>query len=166
MKKNDEKIEKFNVTFNAQNTLICGRDEDLLTVVSQELKKLNAKGNTVYITDPYLFPINCDMDYEDDLKTLLRNLEASKIIYCAGRIRNQSLYTAIQNDLQTQNIQMTFDARLTDCHDRFWFCLNTDKCMVFGTSLNGIGKKICRIDELKADEVAVLKAELKSRGIL
>ncbi len=166
MKKNDKRIEKFEVAFNAENTLICGTSETLKAVASRELKKLNAKGHIVYITDPYLFPANCDENYKKDLKELLKELEASKIIYCAGNIQNQTLYTEVENALRAQNVALVAEGRLTDCHDRFWLCLETDKCIVFGTSLNGIGRKICRIDELRTEEVEALKDELRTRGIL
>lgn len=163
-------MEKFPIKFTGENTFICGQGVSLVTVASAELSKLNADNNTVLITDPYLFPNMCnsteEQQYENDLESLLAGLKAKKIIYCAKNIKNNSMYQRMKNLLQNHGTILIFDQRLDECHDRFWYCPETEKTIVFGTSLNGIGRKICRIDELKDAETSVLKQYFVNAGIL
>ena len=44
------------------------------------LEKLYANGNTVVVTDNYLFKPTNDSQYEHDLKLILKSLSASKVI--------------------------------------------------------------------------------------
>ena len=46
------------------------------------------------------------------------------------------------------------------CHDRFWLCPESGKGMMMGASLNGLGKKICRLHMLEQEEVDALLTEL------
>ena len=46
-----------------------------------------------------------------------------------------------------------------DIHDRFW--IYGENGFVLGTSLNGIAKKITRIDLLDSNEVKIINEELK-----
>ena len=157
MKSNDIGFETFEADFYAQNTFICGSSSTLRSEATAQLSKLNAAGNTVLVTDPYLFPSSLDSTYQADLEAILKGLNASKIIYCAKSKRNATLYQQVQTALQAVGTTLVFSNQLDDCHDRFWYCLETEKCVVFGTSLNGIGRKICRIDMLTAEETAELK---------
>ena len=77
------------------------------------------------------------------------------------------LYT----DLTHHNQKTTIEGKLTnagihyvlndtkDIHDRFW--IYGENGFVLGTSLNGIAKKITRIDLLDSNEVEIIKDELK-----
>ena len=122
----------------------------------------------MFITDPYLFH-GVDTSYEENLKDLLANLNAAKIIYCANppsKYFDPQLFQNVATHLKGKGCVLTHNNALGDCHDRFWYCPETQKAVVFGTSLNGLCKSICRVDELKPDEVTVLAAELQSRGII
>ena len=156
---NNNKIgfECFPAGFTTNNTFISDKTSTLLSVAPSQLAKLNAAGNTVLITDPYLFPNKADATYPQDLLSLLKALAASKIIYCAKAIQDTALYQYIDSELQKIGTTLSFTTSLDDCHDRFWYCPETEKCVIFGTSLNGKGKKICRIDALSDSEVSVLK---------
>ena len=167
MKTTDIGFESFPDQFCVQNTFIIGSTATLLNEASTQLSKLNADGNTVLVTDPYLFqndPHNGA--YQSELITLLSSLNAAKIIYCAHQKSSASFFQQVQTALQAKGIVLAFDNRLVGCHDRFWYCPETEKCVVFGTSLNGIGKKICRIDMLTDAETKELKQSFSSAGIL
>lgn len=166
MKLTDIGFERFEEDFFAQNTFICGNSATLQTVAATQLSQLNADGNTVFITDPYLFPSSADNTYQTDLITLLKGLNASRITYCAKSKRNEALFQQVQTALQTVGTVLDFTCQLADCHDRFWYCPETEKCVVFGTSLNGIGRKICRIDMLTEEETAELKRYFVHAGII
>ena len=166
MMKNDIGFERFEENFYANNTFICGSSATLLNEASTQLLRLNAAGNTVFITDPYLFPPSPDSKYQSDLITILKGLNAAKIIYCAKSKRNTAFYQQLQTALQSVGTVLEYTSQLDDCHDRFWYCMETEKCVVFGTSLNGIGRKICRIDMLTAEETAELKQYFINAGII
>lgn len=170
MKITDTCTENFPIEFTGENTFICGSGVAFQTVASTELGKLMADNNTVLVTDPYLFPNMRNMSdeqiYERDLLSLLISLKAKKIIFCAKDKKNSSMFQRIETQLENHGIILEFDQRLEECHDRFWYCPETQKSIVFGTSLNGIGKKICRIDELTELETGELKQYFISAGII
>ena len=109
------------------------------------------------MTDPYLFPYirnpSEEQTYKTELVNLLVSLHAKKVIFCSKEKKNTVMFQSIETELQNKGIILGFDQRLEECHDRFWYCPETQKGVMFGTSLNGIGKKICRIDELSDLEV-------------
>lgn len=166
MKTTDIEIKPFPYDFHEQNTFICGRTASLLSAATTQLSKLEAEHNTVFITDPYLFPDNANITYQSDLITLLSNLNATKIVYCSKSKRNSTFFQQVYVALQAKGTALEFNNQLEDCHDRFWYCPETEKCVVFGTSLNGIGRKICRVDMLTDDETKELKQFFISAGII
>lgn len=166
MKADSPNLKKFSQDFNAQNTFISGSTDALLTVAPTELAKLDAENKTILVTDPYLFPPSPYAGYKDDLLKILRSTKAKAIVFCAKRKKNDALFQELYNALDSDGIPLTFDTRLEDCHDRFWYCPETEKCVIFGTSMNGIGRKICRIDMLRDDEVVELKKYFTNAGIL
>ena len=159
-------FEQFEEDFCAQNTFICGSSATLQAEVATQLSQLNATGNTVFITDPYLFPSSANSTYTADLIALLEGLNAVKITYCAKSKGNVALFQQVQTALQSVGTVLDFTCQLDDCHDRFWYCPETEKSVIFGTSLNGIGRKICRIDILTAEETAELKQYFVHAGII
>ncbi|MBQ3002588.1 MAG: hypothetical protein IJD82_02535 [Clostridia bacterium] len=170
MRLTDPQSEPYPITFQTTHTFISAPGDSLPTVASRFLADLQAGGHTVYVTDPYLFPRFSDPSqepqYETDVKAVLEGIGASKIVFCAPEKKNATLYSNVESYLDSKGIALVFDQRLTDCHDRFWYCPETEKCVSFGTSLNGIGKKICRIDMLAQDEVAAIKQRLQAVGVM
>lgn len=170
MKITDTSIEKFPVGFTGENTFICGSGVTLQSIAQTELRKLNAENGTILVTDPYLFPSmrdqNAEQTYKAELANLLVSLHAKKVIFCSKEIKNIVMFRSIEAELQNNGIILEFDQRLEECHDRFWYCPETEKSIIFGTSLNGIGRKICRIDELSESEVAELKSYFVTAGIV
>ena len=166
MKTTDRKIEIFAEKLTVQSTFICGTTATIENQMAAELLKLDSKGKIVYITDPYLFPNRYDTTYPAELEKLLEGLEAQKIVYCSESICNQGMYNAVTSSLQAKGIVIEHTASLGPCHDRFWYCPETKKCVICGTSLNGIGRKICRIDLLSDTEVDELRVFFDNAGIL
>ena len=170
MKTTDICIEEFPIGFTGENTFICGKGETLQSIALAELSKLKAENNTILVTDPYLFPYirnpSEEQTYKTELVNLLVSLHAKKVIFCSKEKKNTVMFQSIETELQNKGIILGFDQRLEECHDRFWYCPETQKGVMFGTSLNGIGKKICRIDELSDLEVKELKKYFVTAGIL
>lgn len=166
MKADNPNIGEFSIKYEGSNNFICGTSGDRKSIAKQNLQYLDSEKHKVIITDPYLFSSHSDAIYEQELLEILKSLKASEIVFCAGQTINDSLFNCIRIHLQTEGCVLTHEKSLTDCHDRFWFCVETGKAVVFGTSLNGLCKRICRIDTLTNEEVNELKRELKNRGIL
>lgn len=171
MKVDSPYVEKLDVNYDASMNLIVNSSTpgNWKAIAGNQLQALDAAQKRVFITDPYLFPKRADASYEDDLKDLLANLNAAEIIFCANPTSNifdPQLFQSVATHLQGKGCVLTHNNTLSDCHDRFWYCPETQKAVVFGTSLNGLCKRICRVDELKPDEVTDLAAELQSRRIV
>lgn len=165
MKSTDPNVQTIAIDYDGRNNLIAGTAEDRRTLAVRILQGLDAAGKTVIITDPYLFH-DSDRNYERDLKDILKSLGALQIIYCAAQVQSAALFQHVRAELQAQGCSLIHNNALTDCHDRFWYCVESDKAAVFGTSLNGLCKKICRVDMLKPEEAAALRQELRAKGIL
>lgn len=166
MRIDDPNIEEFQGQFNTDNSFISTNKGDMKTTAVKQLKILKSEGCTVVVTDPYLFPESCDSNYYSDLLDILISLRAKKVIVYGDKSKiNKKEYSRIETELKKNGCNIE-SKELKDCHDRFWLCLEKDKAVVFGTSLNGLGKKICRINELDEDEIAKLKEELINRKLL
>lgn len=165
MKSDNSNIKEAVIYYKGTNNFICGTNGNRQKIAIDMLKKLDSENKKVIITDSYLFSSR-EPDYAKDLEEIMKSLKASEIVFCGPQITNQTLFQSIKTILNGLKCQLIHNNVLGDCHDRFWYCEQSDKAVVFGTSLNGLCKRICRIDELKTEEVIELKAELKSRGII
>ena len=166
MKLNDNSIKTMEILYNGTNNFIVGTPGVRKTIAIDALKYLDAGNKTVIVTDPYLFT-KSDTDYESDLTDILKSLAASKILFCTNNNKNdQSFFQRVQSALIGHQCKLILNQALTDCHDRFWYCTESDKAVVFGTSLNGLCKRICRVDALSDAETNELKKELQTRGII
>ena len=88
------------------------------------LEKLYANGNTVVVTDNYLFKPTNDSQYEHDLKLILKSLSASKDIhYGEDKNINKKLFNSVKEYLK-QNETILTHKNLSDFHDRFWITLD------------------------------------------
>lgn len=164
--------EDYDIEFNGENTFISDPNDTLMSIAPQKLKILDAKGHTILVTDPYLFPnfesayAHEEPQYEVDLEKLIEGCGASKIIFCAKTVKNAPLYQRMKAKLSKKGIILTHTNQLERCHDRFWYCVETQKCICFGTSLNGIGKAICQINELEEDDIKILKKYFSKAGLI
>lgn len=166
MKADNPNIEEFSIKYEGSNNFICGTNGDRKSIAKQNLQHLDSEKHKVIVTDPYLFASHSDTIYEQELLEILKSLKASEIVFCAGQTKNDSLFNRVRTELQSDGCVLTHEKSLVDCHDRFWLCVETGKGVFFGTSLNGLCKRICRIDTLTDEEVNELKKEFTSRGIL
>lgn len=165
MRIDNPNIMAMETNYDGTNNFICGAGGDMKTTAITQLKKLEAKGKTVIITDPYLFKIGTDQSYGNDLKDILLSLEAKMIIWCSGKSET-TLYNNIDTVLSANGCTLVHNRTLNDCHDRFWYCVENNKAVVFGTSLNGLCRKICLVDELTSQDANELKSELTNRNVI
>lgn len=119
---------------------------------------LNSSDKTVILTDPYLYK-GRNTKYMNMLEHLIDRTSAKEIKSYMPSSCNNCVYDQLKQ--ACCGILFSF-IEYDDCHDRFWLCEETQKGFCMGTSLNGIGSKICRVDMLQDNEVSVLLNELNS----
>lgn len=161
MELNNENVQSFPIDFTDENTFIT-KSGDTPESVIDRFPDIDSKGKTVVITDPYLFQQQDD-DYKKLLIKALKRLNATKIIYCNQQHPNRILFTEIRSSLCNCSLDYK---KLERCHDRFWYCVETRRGFSTGTSLNGIGKKICSVDMLSDESNADFYQMLIDEGVI
>lgn len=155
MKSDDLNVVKNTIDFNTDNTFLTDGSKDFLTVLDPEFRKLDSEGKTVIITDPYLFKAPANQpDYTNNLKTLLRNLKAHKLIW-SGIVTpaNSICYADVIADLNTIGCSLTVQTVTRPFHGRQWICAESKKGITVDTSLNGFQSKIGYVHDTPEDEV-------------
>lgn len=168
MKTTSTDIKRFSYDFNTDNPLIVDTNMEGVTVATQELAKLDADGKSVIITDPYLFHISSDLsEYEAELTTVLSSLNCKEIKFCVKTINNADtiLFESVKSTLRSTGCTINHFAIDENFHDRFWYCPETKKCIVFGTSLNGLGKRVSMVTTLDNDDIEALHNVLIAKGL-
>lgn len=129
---------------------------DTASFMMDVLLGLEASGKNIVITDNYLFPKHADFQYKRDLSEILISLHAKRIkCYGMQQSFNQVLFDDIKNNLSSIGTELLhFD--IEDFHDRFWINADTMDGLVFGTSLNGIGRKLCYYDAISKDDAKIV----------
>lgn len=130
---------------------------DIASFMINTLGGLSARGNTVVVTDDYLFKPKNDNQYEINLKAILKSLSAKEVIhYGEGSKINQQLFNNVKKFLKKNGTTLTHKD-ISDFHDRFWIIKETNRGVLIGTSLNGVGKKLFYYNEIEnIDAVEVL----------
>ncbi|MGU8699087.1 hypothetical protein ACV3RM_07940 [Clostridium perfringens] len=137
--------------------LTIDREKKIMEYVSE----MNLKDKTLIITDPYLFPKSRDENYDQLIKNILLRSEATEILVNIPDSKiDKKLFNSVKSYLKNNNIDLILNDK-KDFHDRFWVCADNKKGFVMGTSLNGIGSKICRIDNLYEEEVKMILNEVR-----
>lgn len=92
-----------------------------------------------------------------ELQIISRKDEGEK----ANKIRkNIKLF---EDELKIKHPQIQFNLYKTDrFHDRFWLGLDTRLGVLMGTSLNGLAKRICIVEQICIDDVLEILDECKT----
>ena len=134
---------------------------DTASFMIDKLVGLCENQKTIVITDNYLFPNKYDNQYKKDLIAVLESLKAKEIVHFGmQKTLDINLFSDIQSHLSSYNITLSH-RDINDFHDRFWITKETYDGFVFGTSLNGIGKKLCYYDEIKKEDAKEVLDYLK-----
>lgn len=125
--------------------------DDVMNLITGHLTKLDGCDRLVII-DPYFYS-NSDSDTLGILKTLMTTV-SSKLqnIYIITDGKHKRSRNQILSCLNGMNINI-HEMVNDELHDRFWIDPDSYRGVVFGTSLNGIGKKMALIDFLRADDI-------------
>lgn len=135
--------------------------KDNFDQVYEYLKNLNIKGNTLFITNPYLFPCKHFSWYETGLISLFKKLSPKNIVvYIPENNLCHELFQRINDELKKSNINLKHVIR-DDYHDRFWVCKEKEKGIVLGISLNYEKAKKAYINELNDNDIKIIIDDLK-----
>lgn len=156
------------------NNIINNRDtfnyqyltEELLNIgdskLSMELKikdylnRIESDNRTLLITDPFLFK-----GTEKEKDFLVNILKESKSKNIITYTQSSDGFDEIHKKLEKEGMNLKSYVT-TKIHDRFWICPESKKGFVLGTSLNGIGRKLALINDIKANDVYEILSLIKS----
>ncbi|WP_422658929.1 hypothetical protein ACK8P5_25280 [Paenibacillus sp. EC2-1] len=140
----------------------CMSEDEKKQKILEYVSKIDADGNTLFIIDGYFFPKECkyDRQYFELINYVLSNSNAKSIKILTYSNYNEKLYNELKSSLDSIGIAISL-VTTDDFHDRFWISSEAKKGFILGTSLNGLGKKICLIDFLKEDDVIELLETMK-----
>lgn len=122
------------------------------------------------IVDPFLFSETMKAhqipQYSQQLAALIGPILTSNAsITCVVDKLNKDVLRATEAQLALSRPDVSISAKQTNhFHDRFWIA-DRSKGVVVGTSLTGIGKRVCFIDALSATDVGSVVDELGGLGI-
>ncbi|WP_346888167.1 hypothetical protein [Clostridium sp. UBA1056] len=121
------------------------------------IKKIGTQDKELLIIDGYLFAKNSNEDYKKLLRYLLEEASFSKLNVITKQSNfDEQTYDSIVDELKDSKVYFS-----DGYHDRFWIA-DYKKGFATGSSLNGIGKKVCRIDFLEDDEVKAIVNDIKN----
>ena len=137
--------------------------KDNFNQIYEYLKRLDLFGNTLLITDPYIFPHKHFSWYETGLIDLFIKLNPKKIItHCYGQNLCNKFFNKIKSELKKHNIELD-NVERDDYHDRFWICEEKKLGIVIGISLNYEKIKKAYINNLDDKDVDFIVSDLKNR---
>jgi hypothetical protein len=141
----------------------------------KEIRDFTKDAQTLTIIDPYIYS-GSSKDKDKILKSFLKATRMNSssgakkihIIYDKGTEKNKTVTGTIRKHILTKaalnKCQVTETAtRLI--HDRIWIVNNT-KAIVVGSSLNGIGGRLCFILPLPNEDLNALMKYLKDNKLL
>ena len=141
--------------------------QPLFEVIKKFLSHL-APARSVTIVDPFFFAARNVLTYPAIVANVLSPALATvrTITFVRDRTKDVAgLPAAVATALKAVNNALTIsDHTTSDFHDRFWIVDGT-RGLVLGTSLNGVGSRICLLDYLNNTDVARIVQELAARGI-
>jgi len=156
--------EAFPMEFLGTETLIVRPGEAAKAKVIAALTELDAEGNTVVITDSYLFISSGNPDYKDEILDVLCSLKAKRIIYTSYVGKGEkAVREPVIAALQAQGCAVEY--RPAKIHDRYWFCLETNKAIAMN-SYSGIGKRTSSIISLDEQDKINLKTDFIEQGVI
>lgn len=136
-------------------------DDEKADKFSEYLSEIGSENSEIIIIDPYIFSSN-DEDYYNLISRILNNSNASNItVITDDRNFNQKCFNRVASNSDLQ-LSLKYSRNY---HDRFWI-VNRSKGFCSGTSLNGVGKRISRINYLDDDEVEDIIGELEKESLL
>lgn len=139
--------------------------EAALPHVKRAISELSPSSD-LYITDPYIFtPANIPEDiYVECLLSLFESVTFGNVYFFTPQGRSH-FKSDIFNQFSTRfnNSARTSHLIACDCfHDRFWV---SSECGAFsiGCSVNGLGKRVCVLNRLNAQDYVSVLNTLKSK---
>lgn len=135
---------------------------DIERVVSTFVGQLQGAKRLIII-DPYFFSKSSKVDVDQLFSRLLGKVSSNLEDICF--ITNGRKNEAKNDILSVIDRAITVHHVTTDeFHDRYWIDPDSNKGIVMGTSLNGLGNKISLIDRLREEDVVEIAKLAKQSG--
>ncbi|OUD14322.1 hypothetical protein [Thioflexithrix psekupsensis] len=136
--------------------------DEIEEVVTKFVKKLQGAKKLIII-DPYFFAKSTRIDVGQLFSRLLSQVSSDleEICFITNGRKNEAKTDILAViDRRVEVHYVTTD----EFHDRYWIDPITNKGIIMGTSLNGLGNKICLIDCLREEDVAKIAELAKELG--
>ena len=135
---------------------------DIEKVVAKFVGKLQGAKKLVII-DPYFFSKSANTDVAQLFSRLLgqASSDLEEICFITNGRKNEArndILSVIDPKIRVHHV--TTD----EFHDRYWIDPDTNKGIIMGTSLNGLGNKISLIDRIREEDVAEIAKLAKQEG--
>ncbi|WP_455387571.1 hypothetical protein [Petrachloros mirabilis] len=143
----------FHFTITCDSVLHPGLHvDDIEKVILSFIRRLEGAKN-LFIIDPYFYsndPSCVDL-FGRLIETLSETLDTVTFITNGQNIeKKMAMHEVLRKGIPAIKIA---DIKTDQFHDRFWIDPDSMRGIVFGTSLNGIGKKIALVDKLSSSDV-------------
>ncbi len=152
----------------AQDSILTTRMEaqTIYYIFHQHISYLNNTRKLI-ITDPYFYcnTENLCETFKEIISPIKNQLESIYIV-CNRLTNDESIELVNQQLIHEINprLKITFK-KSESCHDRFWINPENNHGFVVGTSINGIGKKICLIEKISEQDSADILQSLICEGM-
>ena len=141
-----------------------GNTTDALDIARLYMDSLDT-AQSLSIIDPYFFTKNPTLfpDFCRVAGGCLQKINDLQIIHLPNRTAELA---AFSSNIAALNSRIRFStATVSDIHDRFWIA-DKSRALVIGTSLNGIGKKFCLIEEIDTLDVKDIIQVIANLGVI
>jgi hypothetical protein len=140
---------------------------NLYSVLKRYMDRLAPKRSLTFI-DPYFFAAKDAPGFASILAQVLpQSVVALKQVHVVRDSRKDSPRVEAEVRARLSGLNSTLTIAVhdsADFHDRFWI-VDGDRGLFVGSSLNGIGKRVCLVDFMVSQDVQAVLAELQTRGI-
>ncbi|MGW8394487.1 hypothetical protein [Pseudoduganella sp. HUAS MS19] len=128
--------------------------DEITNVIVESMMDLKGVRNLIVI-DPYFFACASDAKALELLKRIMDAIcddlqMVTFITNGTGSKLKKVVFDVVKSVKPSLIIK---DVKTNEFHDRFWIDSDSNKGIVMGTSLNGIGKKIALVDKLQSHDV-------------
>lgn len=121
---------------------------------------------TLVIFDIYIFGNSTGVHQSVNLfSTIIQSISSKleKVVFVTlNKKKFRKTANSFKKAIEIINPHIEIDIIHSDVvHDRYWIDIDSKKGIIMGTSLNGIGKKLCLIDKLSKNDVSSILKEAR-----
>lgn len=152
----------------AQDSILTTKMErqTIYYIFHQHIIHLNNTRKLI-ITDPYFYANSDNLceTFKEIVSPIKDQLESIYIV-CNRKISDTSIEQINHQLTQEINPRISITFKKSEhFHDRFWINPENNRGFVVGTSINGIGRKICLIEKISEQDSLDILQHLRNEGL-